>query len=80
MQCLGLQYLLEMLVATKMSGRTPDSIQQMPDASGKLLKAIPSRELGLNLPWQSFDIAHEPTTEGIRSFVADDQTTLRRSA
>jgi transaldolase len=50
------------------------------DASGKLLKAIPYKELDLNLPWQSFDIAHELTTKGIQKFVADYQSTLRRSA
>ncbi len=50
------------------------------DASGKLLKAIPYKELDLNLPWQSFDIAHELTTKGIQKFVADYQSTLSRSA
>jgi transaldolase len=50
------------------------------DASGKLLKAIPYKELDLNLPWESFDIAHELTTKGIQKFVADYQSTLRRSA
>jgi transaldolase len=50
------------------------------DASGKPLKAIPYKGLGLELPWQSFDIAHELTTKGIEKFVADYQSTLRRSA
>jgi transaldolase len=50
------------------------------DASGKPLKAIPNKELDLNLPWQSFDIAHELTNKGIQKFVADFQSTLRRSA
>jgi len=50
------------------------------DASGKPLKAIPYKGLALNLPWQSFDIAHELTTKGIQKFVADYQSTLRRSA
>jgi len=50
------------------------------DASGKLLKVIPYKELDLNLPWESFDIAHELTTKGIQKFVADYQSTLRRSA
>jgi len=50
------------------------------DASGKLLKAIPYKELDLNLPWERFDIAHELTTKGIQKFVADYQSTLRRSA
>ena len=47
------------------------------DASGKLLKAIPYKELDLNLPRQSFDIAHELTNKGIQKFVADYQSTLQ---
>ena len=50
------------------------------DASGKPLKPIPYKELDLNRPWQSFDIAHELTTKGIQKFVADYQSTLRRTA
>jgi transaldolase len=50
------------------------------DASGKPLKAIPYKGLDLDLPWQSFDIAHELTNKGIQKFVADYQSILRRSA
>jgi len=50
------------------------------DASGKPLKTIPYKGLDLNLPWQSFDIAHELTNKGIQRFVADYQSTLRHSA
>jgi len=50
------------------------------DANGKPLKAIPYKELDLNLPWQSFDIAHELTNKGIQKFVADYKSTLKRSA
>jgi transaldolase len=50
------------------------------DASGNLLKEIPYKELDLNLPWESFDIAHELTTKGIQKFVADYQSTLSRPA
>ena len=50
------------------------------DAAGKVLKALPYKELDLNLPWESFDIAHELTTKGIQKFVADYQSTLKRSA
>jgi transaldolase len=49
------------------------------DANDKSLKAIPYKELDLNLPWQSFDIAHELTKKGIQKFVADYQSTLKRS-
>src|SRR5207253_9228056 len=44
------------------------------DESGKPLKAIPYKELDLNLPWQSLNIAHELTTKGIQKFVADYQS------
>jgi len=50
------------------------------DASGKPLKSIPYKDLDPDLPWESFDIAHELTTKGIQKFVADYQSTLRRSA
>jgi len=50
------------------------------DTNGSLLKPIPYKELDLNLPWQSFNIAHELTTKGIQKFVADYESTLGRSA
>lgn len=50
------------------------------DAGGKRLKPIPYKELDLAQPWQSFDITNELTTKGIEKFVADYQSTLRRSA
>jgi hypothetical protein len=50
------------------------------DAKGKLLKPVPYKGLDLKLPWGSFDLAHELTTKGIQKFVADYQSTLRRSA
>jgi len=50
------------------------------DATGKPLKPIPYKEVDLNLPWEKFDIAHELTAKGIEKFVADYESTLRRSA
>ena len=50
------------------------------NAGGQPLRAIPFKGLDLNLPWQSFDIAHELTDKGIRKFVADYRSTLQRSA
>lgn len=47
---------------------------------GKPLKTIPYEVLNLNRGWESFDIGHKLTTEGIQKFVADYQSTLRRSA
>jgi transaldolase len=49
-------------------------------ASGKPLKSILYKDLDLELPWESFDLAHELTTKGIQKFVADYRSTLRRSA
>ncbi len=49
-------------------------------AKGKVLKPIPYKDLDLNLPWDSFDLAHELTTKGIQKFVADYRSTLKRSA
>ena len=49
-------------------------------SDGHPLKSIPYKEMDLNRPWQSFDIAHELTTKGIQKFVADYRSTLKRSA
>ncbi len=50
------------------------------DTTGKPLKPISYKDLDLNLPWQTFNIEHELTTKGIQKFVADYQSTLKRSA
>ena len=50
------------------------------DAAGKPLKPIPYKQLDLESPWESFNIEHELTTQGIRKFVADYEDTIRRSA
>ena len=57
-----------------------DFVYKGVDAKGKPLKPIAYNDLDLNLPWDSFDLAHELTTKGIQKFVADYQSTLRRSA
>lgn len=49
-------------------------------ADGTVLKPIRYQELNLGLPWQSFDIAHKLTNQGIKKFIADYQDTLKRSA
>lgn len=60
----------------------PDSnfIYKGVGTDGKPLKTISYEVLDLNRGWESFDIAHELTTKGIQKFVADYQSTLRRSA
>lgn len=49
-------------------------------SSGHALRSIPYQTMDLNHSWESFDISHELTTRGIEQFVADYQSTLRRSA
>lgn len=55
-------------------------VYQGADKAGKPLKPIPHKELDLAQPWESFDVRHELTTQGIHQFVADYQKTLRQSA
>ena len=50
------------------------------DKQGNRLNPIPYKELDLSHDWESFDIKHELTTEGIRHFVADYKSTLKQSA
>ncbi len=71
---------LEEWAATGFPMPDHDFLYRGVDASGKLLKSIPYKELDLDRPWESFDIAHELTTKGIQKFVTDYQSTLRRSA
>ena len=47
---------------------------------GQVLRPIAYKELNLNAPWESFDIRHELTSKGIQKFVADYESTVRKSA
>lgn len=49
-------------------------------SDGHQLKPLPYKSLKLDQPWEAFDLAHELTTKGIRKFVADYQSTLKKSA
>ena len=62
--------------------RLPDGsfVYQGLDPQGQALKPIEYKALDLNAPWESFDLRHELTREGIQKFVADYQSTLRKSA
>lgn len=53
---------------------------QAVDSTGKQLKPIPYKDINLNAPWESFDIRHELTTNGIERFVADYKSTLQLAA
>lgn len=46
----------------------------------KQLKPIPYKDIDLNAPWESFDLRHELTTNGIERFVADYKSTLQLAA
>ena len=50
------------------------------DTKNRDLKPIPYKELDLSLPWDRFDITHELTKKGIEKFVADYESTLKRTA
>lgn len=52
-------------------GKAPD---------GRPLKPLPYKSLNLDQSWESFDLAHELTTKGIRKFVEDYQSTLKKIA
>jgi transaldolase len=47
---------------------------------GRSLKPLAYKFLDLNLSWEDFDLAHELTTKGIRMFVEDYQSTLKKIA
>lgn len=55
-------------------------VYQAVGSQGQALKPIKYRELDLNAPWESFDLRHELTKKGIQKFVADYESTLRKSA
>lgn len=49
-------------------------------ADGRSLKPLPYEPLDLDQPWEEFDIEHELTTKGIRKFVEDYRSTLKKIA
>jgi transaldolase len=49
-------------------------------SDGLALKPLPYIALNLDEQWESFDLAHELTTKGIRKFVEDYQSTLKKIA
>jgi transaldolase len=50
------------------------------DSNGQPLKPVEYKELDLGASWESFDLQHELTTKGIQKFVADYESTLRKTA
>ena len=70
---------LEQWAAAAMPLPDRDFVYKALDAKGNPLKAIPYDELDLDQPWESFNLQHELTTQGIRKFVADYESTIRRS-
>ena len=56
---------------SRFSSADQDFLYKGVDAKGKPLKPIAYKDLDLNLPWESFDLAHELTTKGIQKVVAD---------
>jgi transaldolase len=72
--------LLEQWAASNFPMPPRDFSYKAVDEKGRPLKPIAYKELDLNRSWESFDISHELTTKGIQKFVADYQSTLKRSA
>jgi len=57
--------------------------QPMPDEKFRYEfngKPMEYRQIDLNQPWQNFDIKHELTDKGIRKFVEDYRSTLRKAS
>ena len=50
------------------------------DSKGQALRPIAYKELDLNASWETFDVRHELTRNGIEKFVADYEGTIRKSA
>ena len=50
------------------------------DEQGRHLESVPYRNLDLNASWESFDIRHELTDQGIARFVTDYKSTLASAA
>ena len=50
------------------------------DKNGNPLRPIPYEELDLNASWESFNLRHELTDQGIKKFVADYKSTLQSAA
>lgn len=58
----------------------PDFTYKGKTQDGRPLKPLPYKSLNLNQSWENFDLAHELTTKGIRKFVEDYQSTLKKIA
>jgi len=50
------------------------------DKNGNALRPIPYKQLELNASWESFDLKHELTDQGIKKFVDDYKSTLKSAA
>jgi len=53
---------------------------QAVDKNGNALRPIPYKQLELNASWESFDLKHELTDQGIKKFVDDYKSTLKSAA
>ncbi len=57
-----------------------DFVYEAKGKDGKPLSAIPYKNIDLNRNWESFSIEHKLTATGIRKFVEDYRSTLKKSA
>ena|SRR5258708_2861853 len=72
--------ILEQWAASKFPSPGENFIYRVLDANRNPLRPIPYKELNLNAPWESFDMKHELTDNGIKKFVADYKSTLAPAA
>jgi transaldolase len=72
--------ILEEWAAAKFTVPGKDFVYKALDKNGKSLRSIPYQKLDLNAPWESFDLNHELTDQGIRKFGEDYKSTLAPAA
>ncbi len=58
----------------------PDFRYEAKTPDGRPLKPLPYKSLNLDQSWEDFDLTHELTAKGIRKFVEDYQSTLKKIA
>ena len=71
---------LEAWAEKKLPMPAQDFVYRGVDAAGKALKPIPYKNINLSKAWNTFDLSHDLTKKGIEKFVADFESTLRRTA
>ncbi len=72
--------ILEQWAAARLPTPSQDFHYDAIGKDGKALRPIPYKELDLHASWESFDLKHELTDQGIKKFVNDYMSTLKSAA